>query len=41
MYPIATNKSDQNFIIDIVNLKQKQLPGVNIPIKRGSISFNK
>ena len=40
-YPIATNKSYQNFITDIVKLKQKQFLGVNILIKRRLISFNK
>ena len=41
MYPIATSKNYQNFITDIVKLKQKQFQGVNILIKQRSISFNK
>ena len=40
-YSIATNKSYQSFITDIVKLKQKQFLGENILIKQRPISFNK
>ena len=40
-YPIATNRSYQSSITDIVKLKWKQFLGVTILIKRMSISFNK
>ena len=40
-YPIATNRSYQSSITDIVKLKWKQFLGVKILIKRMSISFNK
>ena len=40
-YRIATNRSYQSSITDIVKLKWKQFLGVKILIKRMSISFNK
>ena len=40
-YRIATNRSYQSSITDIVKLKWKQFLGVTILIKRMSISFNK
>ena len=40
MYPIARNKNYQTFITVIVKLRLKQFLGVNILIKRRSISFN-